>query len=97
MLQAVMYAATFCLDNDSVAPFIAYCRAEARALLTRYQTHLDAVAKALLKLKSSTGDAIDAVIAATEGEIAAAVERERRQQWRATVRSAADFEREHNS
>jgi hypothetical protein len=86
-------ARAFCFIgcDAAVDALIAYCRAEAQALIDRYRAAVLAVAEELIFKQTINGAAIDRVIAATLAKEDMKREIARRADWRAVLEDAPGF------
>ena len=89
--QAVGLASLICKTETAVERFLAFCEQQARDLLDPHWPIVTALSTELRNRRTLTGDEIDAVIADTIAQLQQAAERDRREQWRRTVESAAKF------
>jgi hypothetical protein len=80
-----------CSSPESVEAFIAYCRAEAAALLRPNEHLVRALTKELLVRRTMTGRQVDAAISKAVAAKTLSDEHARRAAWRATMKSAAAF------
>ena len=83
-------ASLICSSPESIEAFIAFCRAEAAALLRPREHIVRALTAELIERRTMTGPEIDAIIAAAVQAEAAEDERQRRSDWaRACVNASA--------
>jgi hypothetical protein len=92
-IQALAISRTFCLMGDYavVDSFMAYCSAEARALIEAHRTAVLAVAEELIFKQTIDGAAIDVAIARTLAKPDLDREKARRADWCGVIDSAAGF------
>jgi hypothetical protein len=90
-IEADAFAKVAVAAQPAVAALIAYCRAEATALLTENRDILDALVAALVEAGQLSGDRVDTIIADTIAARAVKAERIRRTDWKARQRSSATF------
>jgi hypothetical protein len=84
-------ASLICSAPDSIEAYIAFCMAEAAALLRPREHIVRALTAELLIRRTMTGDEVDAVIAVAVAAKTAADERKRRLDWKRVEQSAASF------
>jgi hypothetical protein len=84
-------ASLVCSSPESVEAFIAFCRAEAAALLRPREHIVRALTAELIERRTMTGPEIDAVIAAAVQAKAADDERQRRSAWARICVNASTF------
>ncbi len=91
--QARHLAEAFCVldDREIVEAFIAYCRAEASAIICRHREAIVSVAAGLVEKHTLTGDEIDMLIFDALGRVALDREKGRREEWAAIIARAAEF------
>ncbi len=93
--QAWHLAEAFCCLDDSeiVETFIAYCRAEAGAIIRRHREAVLSVAAGLVEKRTLTGNEIDVLIFEALGRATIDREKGRRREWAATIVRASEFEK----
>ena len=82
---------TICVSPSSVEHFINFARSEAAAILKTYRPVLRALAAALLKHETMTGEQMDQIIATELARSDQESQKGCRDAWRAVVASAASF------
>jgi hypothetical protein len=90
-VEADSFAKIAVAAQPAVAALIAYCRAEATALLTENRDILDGLVEALVASGQLSGEQVDEIIAETIAARAVKAEKIRRNDWKARQRSAATF------
>jgi hypothetical protein len=88
--QEISLASLIC-SAEATEPFINYCRAEARALLTAWAHVVHALAHQLKRERTMDGTAIDMCIARAVAAKSAEDERQRRLDWQRRCESAARY------
>jgi len=89
--EANAFAKVAVAASPAVAALIAYCEAEAAALIRANIEIVQALVEALIERGILTGDEIDAIIAREIAVKALANERARRAAWKIVEKNAADF------
>jgi len=90
-IEANAFAKVAVAASPAVAALIAYCEAEAAALIRANIEIVHALVEALIERGILTGDEIDTIIAREVAAKALANERARRVAWRIVEKNAADF------
>jgi hypothetical protein len=90
--QEIGLASLVASSPPTVDAFIAFCDAEAEAMLRLNEHILRALAEALRIRRTLTGTEVDEVIATAVSERAAEAERQRRLDWKRAEQSAAWFQ-----
>jgi hypothetical protein len=90
-VEANAFARIAVAASPAVAALLAYCEAEAKALILANIEIVHALVEALIERGILTGDEIDAIIAREVAAKALANERARRVAWRIVEKNAADF------
>jgi hypothetical protein len=90
-VEADSFARIAVAAQPAVAALIAYCRAEATALLTENRDILDALVEALIEAGELSGERVDEIISDCVTRRSAETERQRRDDWKERETSAAQF------
>jgi hypothetical protein len=93
MALARAYAATVVYTGGAIGAFLKFCSTEAKAILKKHRTALDAVANGLLEHKTLDGQQIDELIFQAEAADELEAERKRRAVMAKAAKHAAFFNR----
>lgn len=91
LARARSLASIICISVETVELFLAFCRAEAAALVAKHRASIRAVAAALVRHRTLSGEQIVAVVADSVAREAIVAERARRANWKRAEKSAAHF------
>jgi hypothetical protein len=92
--EAAAFARVAVAAAPATIALLAYCKAEAVALLTQNRDCLDALVEALIEHGELSGSEVDAVISGAVGARLMATEVKRRVEWAAAEQRAAAFNRQ---
>jgi hypothetical protein len=92
--EAEALASVICASPQAIPALLAYCSAEAEALIRANQDIVEALTDALVAEGSLSGCRVDAIIAACVARRSLAAEHERRRRWQDVIASANSFEAE---
>jgi hypothetical protein len=93
MALARAYAATVVYTDGAIGAFLKYAGIEAKAILKKHRTALDAVANGLLEHKTLDGQAIDELISKAEAADEIEAEHKRREAMAKAAKHATVFNR----
>jgi hypothetical protein len=88
-VEAAAFARIAVAASPAVEALVAYCRAEATALLTDNRDMVDALVEALIEAGELNGERVDEIISECVTARSAEIERQRRDDWREREASAA--------
>jgi ATP-dependent Zn protease len=91
LTQAERIASIVCTSAEAIELFLGFCRAEAENLVAKHCVSIQAVAAALIRHRTMTGDQIVAVVADSVAREAMIAEQKRRIDWKRTEASARAF------
>jgi hypothetical protein len=90
-VEADAFARVAVAAQPAVKALVAYCRAEATALLTANRDMVDALVEALIQVGKLSGERVDEIISECVTRRSAEIERQRRDDWKTRQASAAEF------
>jgi hypothetical protein len=93
MALARAYAETVVYTDAAIGAFLKFCSTEAKAILRKHRTALNAVANGLLEYKTLDGQAIDELIFQAEAEDELEAEHKRRSAMTKAAKHASFFNR----
>jgi hypothetical protein len=88
-IEAAAFARVAVAAQPAVKALVAYCRAEATAVLTGNRDMVDALVEALIEVGELSGERVDEIISDCVSVRSAETERKRRDDWREREASAA--------
>jgi hypothetical protein len=90
-IEARALASVVCASPAAIDALLAYCEAEAKALICANRDVVETLTDALVEKGTLIGEEVDAVIAACVARRALIAEQERRKRWKNIVASASSF------
>jgi hypothetical protein len=90
-VEADAFARVAVAAQPAVKALVAYCRAEATALLTANRDMVDALVEALIEVGELSGERVDEIISECVSVRSAETERQRRIGWKTCENNAAIF------
>jgi hypothetical protein len=93
--EARALAGVVCAMPSAVDPLLAYCEAEAEAVIQANRDVVEALTDALVAEGTLSGDQVDGIIAACVARRSLAAEYNRRRRWRSVIENAHRFEAVH--
>jgi hypothetical protein len=89
--EAEALASVICASPQAIPALLAYCEAEAEALIRANLDIVEALTDALVAEGTLSGDQVDTIIAACVARRSLAAEYERRRRWQDVIASADSF------
>jgi hypothetical protein len=88
-IEAEAFASLAVASQRAIPAFLAYCRAEAAALITDNRAIAEAIIDALIEHGELSGAAVDEIIARASAEESLIADRKRQTDWQRVIESAA--------